>query len=128
MAVLIASAKELQLLHEIAPAVRRVGRLAYAANRPGGDRQAAWETFAVERMKTEAAAVGIEPIRMPVLTLGEAEAKLAELAGGGAAGVLVLQDATLFSPEWRPPLMEMALKHRLPTCCQQSRLWAEAGW
>jgi putative ABC transport system substrate-binding protein len=45
MAVLIAGPKQWQLLHEIAPAVRRAGLLSNAANRPAQDRQAEWETF-----------------------------------------------------------------------------------
>jgi hypothetical protein len=42
-----------------------------------------------DSLRDAAAVVGIEPILMPVLTLGEAEAKFAELATGGAAGVIV---------------------------------------
>jgi putative ABC transport system substrate-binding protein len=127
MAVMIAFSKQWQLLHEIAPAVRRAGFLSNAANRPAGDRAAAFETFHVERMKADAAAVGIEPLRMRVNSLNEVDTKFAELASGGAAGVVVVNDALLVSPEWRPSIMEMALRHRLPTSCAQSPPWAVSG-
>ena len=127
MAVLIALAKQWHLLHEAAPAVRRAGFLGNAANRPAEDRQAAWEATWLERMRADAAAVGIEPIRMRVYTLADVKTRFAELASGGAAGVVVSQDALLVSPEWRPFIMEMALSYRLPTSCAQQHSWAESG-
>lgn len=80
-----------------------------------------------ERLKADAAAVGIEPVSMRVYTLKDVETKFAELASEGAAGIVVYADALLSNPEWRPAIMEMALRHRLPTSCAQLRLWAESG-
>jgi len=127
MAVMIAFPKQWQLLHEIAPAVRRAGFVGNGANRPAADRQAAWEAMHAERMRTDAAAVGIEPVRMPVHTLKDVETNFAQLASAGAAGVVIVNDAIFVSPEWRYSIMEMALRHRLPTSCAQSPEWAEAG-
>ena len=127
MAVMIAFPKQWELLHEMAPAVTRGGFLGNAANRPAADQQARWEEFQVERMKADAAAVGIEAVRMRVHTLDDVEARFAEIAGGGSAGVVVVHDALLASAEWRHSLMGMALKHRLPTSCAQVQAWAEAG-
>jgi putative ABC transport system substrate-binding protein len=127
MAVMIAFPKQWQLLHEIAPSVRRAAFLGNAQNRPGDGPRAAFEAFMVERMKADAAAVGIEPIRTRVQTLNDVESRFAELAGDGSGGVIVVNDQVFSSPEWRPSMMEMAIRHRLPTSCAQYRPWAVSG-
>lgn len=127
MAVQIAMPKQWQLLHDVAPAVRRAGFLGNAGNVPAADRRTAFEAFQVERMRTSAAAVGIEPIRMRVNSLGDVEPKFAALAAAGDAGVVVVNDALLVSQEWRPVILELALKYRLPTSCAQSPPWASSG-
>lgn len=78
-------------------------------------------------MKSDAAAVHIEPLRWRVYALTDIETKFAELASGGAAGVVINQDALLVSPEWRPSITKMALRYRLPTSCAQQRSWAVSG-
>ena len=127
MAVLIAGAKQWQLLHELRRPYDAPDSFSNAANNPADDRQVAWLTFSRERMKADAAAVGIEPVSMRVYTLKDVETKFAELASEGAAGIVVNADALLSNPEWRPAIMEVALRHRLPTSCAQLRLWAESG-
>jgi putative ABC transport system substrate-binding protein len=130
MAVMIAFSKQWQLLREVAPSVRRAAFLGNA--RPGNratdtPQAASFVAFMLERMKADAAAAGIEPIHTGLATLTDLEPKFAELARGGGAGVVVVNDAVFITPEWRPSIMEKAIEHRLPTSCAQSRLWAESG-
>src|SRR5262249_52766244 len=121
--------KQWQLLHDFAPTVRRAPHL--FTNEGGavfGDRRTVeMNNWFEERMKAFAAAVGIETFPLGVASLGEVDAKFAELARDGAAGVLVVNEGLLGSPEWRPNVMEMALRHRLPTSCAQWRDWAVSG-
>src|SRR5262249_2538261 len=55
----------------------------------------------------------------------ELEVKVATLANGGEAVLFMATDVVLFS--WRSRIMEMAMRHRLPTACAQWFGWGEAG-
>jgi len=82
--------------------VRRAGRLENAANRPADERYAAYRSSVFDYVKADAAAVGIEPIRMGVFGFNDVEPLLAELSRRGEAGVVVINDALLASADWRP--------------------------
>jgi putative ABC transport system substrate-binding protein len=127
MAVVDAIPRQWQLLREVAPAVRRAGRLEHAANRPADERYAAYRSSVLDDVKADAAAVGIEPIRMGVFGFNDIEPLLAELSRRGEAGVVVINDPLLVSPDWRPSIMEMAIRHRLPTSCARASAWARSG-
>jgi putative ABC transport system substrate-binding protein len=127
MAVMIAFSKQWQLLREAAPSVRRAAMIGNSGNRPNDDRRAAFDRFWSERMRADAAAVGIEPVETTAYTLKDVEAIFATLDGEGPAGLIVVNDALFNSPDWRPSIIEMAIKHRLPTSCAQTRSWAESG-
>jgi putative ABC transport system substrate-binding protein len=127
MAVMDAIPRQWQLLREVAPAVRRAGRLENAANRPADERYAEYRSSVLDYVKADAAAVGIEPIRMGVFGFNDIEPLLAELSRRGEAGVVVINDPLLVSLDWRPSIMEMAIRHRLPTSCARERAWAQSG-
>jgi len=127
MAVTNADATQWRLLREVAPTVRRAGRLENAANRPADEHYAAYRASMFEQMKADAAAVGIEPIRMGVFGFDDIDPLFADLARRGDAGVVVINDPILASPDWRPSIMEMAVRYRLPTSCARDRAWAQSG-
>jgi putative ABC transport system substrate-binding protein len=127
MAVMIAYAKQWELLHEVAPTVRRAPHLFTLKGIATGDRATAMNEWFVRSMKAFAAVVGIETFPLGVNSLSEVEAKFAELASGGAAGVFVLNESLMTTDEWRPFILKMALNHRLPTSCAENREWAESG-
>ena len=128
VAVMLAWAKQWELLHEVAPTVRRAPFLSTATGGyMPGDRAAANDELWVNKMKTYASSVGIEAFAMRVNKLAEVEAKFAELAREGTAGVLVINESLSATPEWRPFIMKLALEHRLPTSCAQLRDWAVSG-
>jgi putative ABC transport system substrate-binding protein len=125
MAVLIAQPKAWQNLREVAPDIVRAGAVFSEFNRPAANRAEAYEALTNARMRANAAAVGLEPISMPVKSLVEIDSRFAELAAMGRAGAVVSTDATMI--EQRGEVLSMALRHRLPTSCSQRRSFAEAG-
>jgi len=127
MTVMDAIPKQWQLLREVAPTVRRAGRLENAANRPADERYATYRSSVIENVNVDAAAVGIEPIRMGVFGFNDIEPLLAELSRRGEAGVIVINDPLLVSPDLRFSILEMAIRHRLPTSCARDRAWAQSG-
>jgi len=125
IAVGINGPKLWQFLRDIAPATRRGGALIYAPNNYANAVDPAYRAKARERIGADAAAAGVEFVDLNVDTLEEIESRFAELGNGGGAGVVVYTDSTLFA--WRSSIVEMVLRHRLPTVCLQWLGWAEAG-
>jgi putative ABC transport system substrate-binding protein len=123
MAVQLPGAKSWQLLRDIAPATRRGGGLVDAANSFALD--PAYRGPAIAKYAADATAAGIEFVDLSVSRLEEIEAAFAGLAKDGPSGVVVFTSNTLF--EWRTSIVEMALRHRLPTVCLQWLPWGQAG-
>jgi putative ABC transport system substrate-binding protein len=119
--------KQWQLLREVAPTVRHAGRLENAALRPAGEHYAVYRRSMFEEVKADAASVGIEPMRMGVFGLNDVEPLFGELARRGNAGLVVINDPLLFSLQWRPTILQIAVRHRLPTSCARERGWAQSG-
>jgi putative ABC transport system substrate-binding protein len=123
---MISNAKMWQLLHEIAPATRRAGFLVYAPNTLRGiSNPFEYRADMLSRNRRDAEAAGIELIDMFVDTRDELEAKLAELAAGGNAGIFIVTDPVLFS--WRSSILNIASRYSLPTVCAQWLEWAAEG-
>jgi putative ABC transport system substrate-binding protein len=121
----VSQSKVWQLLRDAAPAVRRVGYVAYAPNAFAHDRSPEFRARRLKQLSSESAGTGFELVDLFVDSLEELGAKVATLAAGGEAALFVVSDNTLFS--WRSQVMEMAMRHRLPTACVQWFPWSEAG-
>ena len=119
MAVTTAPPKTLQLLKEVAPTTTRAGGLIYLPNITDY-----WPKLSSE-FRATAAAAGMEFVDMGVNSHDELASRFAEMANAGNGGIVIITDNTLFS--WRTSIMEMALRHRLPTVCGQWLGWAAAG-
>lgn len=126
MATLTSYPKLWQLLHDVSPSTRRIGVLTHEQNRGAlGNQEAAYRQYAGKKWRDTAASVGSEFISVNVSSLEDADSKLAELASGGNAGIIINTDYTIF--QWRAPIMEMARKHGLVSGCPQSEAYAQAG-
>jgi putative ABC transport system substrate-binding protein len=125
MAVATTGPKLWQFLKEVAPATRRGAALVYGPNNFPPHSNPAFRAEFNARINAQAATVGLEPIVLAVDSLADIEARFAELGRDGAAGVIVLTDATLF--EWRNSIVALALRHKVPTVCHQWMGWGEAG-
>lgn len=123
MAVSTSVPKMWEMLKDIAPSTRRGGTLLYAPNTIGSTPDY-WQKANL-KYQAEAATVGMEAVDMRVNSRDEIEARFAEIARAGNAGVIIYTDNTLFG--WRTFIMEAALRHRLPTVCGQWLGWAAAG-
>lgn len=123
MAVSTSVPKMWQMLKEVAPTTQRAGGLLYGPNAIGTSPD--YWSKADLRYRTEAETVGIEYVDMRVSSQEEIEARFAEIAAAGNAGVLIFTDNTLFA--WRTFIMEAAIRHRLPTVCGQWLGWAAVG-
>jgi putative ABC transport system substrate-binding protein len=126
-AIAVARQTQWRLLREVAPTVRRAGYLASAANRPADEQYAPYRASMLETVKAEAAAAGIEPIRMGIFGFSDIEPLLIELARRGDAGVVLSGDLILLDRQWLPSIVDMAVRLRLPTSCTGDREWAKWG-
>ena len=126
-AITVSRQKQWRLLHEIAPLVRRAGYLSAAANRPGDEQYASYRASMFESVNAEAAAARIEPIRMGIFRFSDIEPLFDELARRGDAGVVVSGDLILLDRHWLPSILDMAVRHHLPTSCTGDREWAKWG-
>jgi len=133
-AITVARQKQWQLLREVTPTVRRAGYLASAANKPADEQYASYRALMLESVNAEAAAANIEPLRMGIFGFSDIEPLFAELARRGDAGVVLSGDLILLDRQslpsirqWLPSIVEMAVRHRLPTSCTGDREWAKWG-
>ena len=124
-AVNLGNPKMWQLLRDASPALRRVGRVAYAPNSFAQGRTPEYRANLMARFGAESAQAGFELVDLGVDSLDELEPKVAALAGRGEAALFMATDVTLFT--WRAQIMAMAMRYRLPTACSQWFGWGEAG-
>lgn len=123
MAATVVGQKSWQLLRDAASAVSLGAALGDKANlsRLGPD----FLEKAQSNLAKSANAAGLQYVDMHVDTLEEIETGFAKIAKSGNAGVVIFTSETLFN--WRAPIVEMAIRHRLPTVCTQWGLWGSAG-
>jgi len=107
-----------QLLREAAPALRRAGFVMYLPNSFAQDRSPEFRARRMAIIGSESAQAGFELVDLGVDRLDELEPKVAALANGGEAALVISADPTLWS--WRAEIMSMAMRHRLPTACAGS--------
>jgi len=124
-AVNLSNPKMYQLLRDAAPSVRRLGWVAYAPNSLSQDRTPEYRARRWAILASELAQAGFEAVDLLVDGVEELEPKVAALASGGQAALVMSTDVTLFS--WRSQIMGLAMRYRLPTACTQRFGWGEAG-
>jgi putative ABC transport system substrate-binding protein len=124
-AVNLSNPKMYQLLRDAAPSVRRLGWVSYAPNTFARDRSPEYRARRMTSLGNELAQAGFEAFDLMVDSLDELEPKVAALANRGQAALFMSTDVTLFS--WRAQIMEMAMRHRLPTACAQWFGWGKEG-
>jgi putative ABC transport system substrate-binding protein len=115
----ITPTKNLELLKDVVPTVRRVGFLYHEPNIPPNYRA----TFLEERTSA-ARALGMELIPRPVREASDFDGAFADLASQSVDAAFINQDA--LHTDQRVRVAALALRHRLPTVCHD-RLMAEAG-
>jgi putative tryptophan/tyrosine transport system substrate-binding protein len=99
-------AKWLEILREIAPAVSRVALLFNPQTSPGGG------SYYSRPIEAAAAALGMQPITMPVHAVDDVEPAVKSFARDPNGGLLVLSDG--FSVVNRKVIIGSAAQHRLP--------------
>jgi putative ABC transport system substrate-binding protein len=124
-AVNLSNPKIWQLLRDAAPALRRVGYVAYAPNAFAHDRSPESRAKRMAVLGSQSAQTSFELVDLHVDRLDELETKVAAFADGGEAALFMATDVTLFS--WRAEIMSMAMRYRLPTACAQWFGWAREG-
>jgi putative ABC transport system substrate-binding protein len=124
-AVNIGNPKMWEMLRDAAPTVRHAGIVAYAPNSLATDRSPEYRARRLQSLYGESAQAGFALADLMVDSLDELDAKVAVLASGGQAALYMATDVTLFS--WRVQIMEIAMRHRLPTACAQWFGWGEVG-
>jgi putative tryptophan/tyrosine transport system substrate-binding protein len=100
------SAKQIELLREMVPGLKRIAVLVVPAFGPAGPR------FFAEAAAA-AAKYGIEAVRHDLSTSGDFELAFTELARAGV-GAVMLAPTPVFFPE-RERIAKLALTHQLPT-------------
>jgi putative tryptophan/tyrosine transport system substrate-binding protein len=98
--------KWLEILREIAPAVSRVALLFNPQTSPGGG------SYYSRPIEAAAAALGMQPITMPVHAVDDVEPAVKSFARDPNGGLLVLSDG--FSVVNRKVIIGSAAQHRLP--------------
>jgi putative ABC transport system substrate-binding protein len=109
--------KQLELLKEVVPRVRRVAVLSNPTVGPT-------HTLTMNSAKAAARPLGLELRLHEAREPGEFDGAFAAMAGDRAAALLVAGDAMFFAHRER--LAVLALKHRLPAMSTQWQ-WVEAG-
>jgi putative ABC transport system substrate-binding protein len=97
--------KWLEILKEIAPAVRRVTLLFNPETAP-------YAPYYLSFIKTSAPAFGVEANAASIRSISEMEAAIEAQARAPGGGLIVLPDTFTFSN--RAPLIALAARHRLP--------------
>jgi len=110
------SEKELQIIREVVPRIRRVAILWNEVN-PG-----ARGTFA--QMRAAVAKVALGAVLVPVKAPEDLDGAVAQAAGQGSDALIVIHDVLTVNDRAR--IARLALKHRLPSICA-STPFVDAG-
>jgi putative tryptophan/tyrosine transport system substrate-binding protein len=100
------SGKWLELMHEIAPQVSRVGFLFNPQTAP-------YARYYLDTFRSAASALAIVPIEAPVHGAAEVEAVMTKLGSESGAGVIVMPDSS--TATYRETICSLADRYRLPT-------------
>ena len=97
--------KWVELIHEVAPSVSRVGVL-YNPD------TARYAKFYVDAFRTAASAFSISPVEAPIHSAADVETFLASFSGGADSGLVIIPDT--FNVVNRQAIIALAERFRLP--------------
>jgi len=100
------SGKWLELMHEVAPSVARVGIMYNPSTAP-------YARYYVDAFRSAAAALAVTPIEAPVHSAAEAEAFVTKLGGETGSGLVIIPDTSMVV--YRQSIISLADRYRLPT-------------
>jgi putative tryptophan/tyrosine transport system substrate-binding protein len=100
------SGKWLELMHEVAPSVARVGIIYNPSTAP-------YAQYYVDTFRSAAAAIAVAPIEAPVHSAAEAEAFVTKLGGETGSGLVVIPDTSMVV--YRQSIISLADRYLLPT-------------
>jgi putative tryptophan/tyrosine transport system substrate-binding protein len=98
--------KWVELMHEVAPRVSRVGILYNPDIAP-------YAKYYVDAFRTAASALSISPVEAPIRTVSEAEAFVTKLSAEAGSGLVVIPDTFLVAN--RQTIITLAERYHLPT-------------
>jgi putative ABC transport system substrate-binding protein len=100
------SGKWLELMHEVAPHVSRVGIMFNPSTAP-------YAKYYLETFRSAASALAVEPIEAPVHSVAEVEAVMTKLGGEASSGLVVMPDTSTVI--YRPTIISLSDRYHLPT-------------
>jgi len=100
------SGKWLELMHEVAPHVSRVGIMFNPNTAP-------YAKYYVETFQSAASALAVKPIEAPVHSAAEVEAVMTKLGGETGSGLVVMPDTSTVI--YRQTIISLADRYHLPT-------------
>jgi len=100
------ASKWVELMHEVAPSVSRVGVMYNPSTAP-------YAKYYVDAFRTAASALAISPVEAPVHSAAEAEAFMTKLSGEAGSGLVVMPDTSMLL--YRQAFIALAERSHLPT-------------
>jgi putative tryptophan/tyrosine transport system substrate-binding protein len=100
------SGKWLELMHEVAPHASRLGIMFNPNTAP-------YAKYYIERFRSAASALAVEPIEAPVRSVAEVEAVMTKLGGEAGSGLIVMPDTSMGI--YRQTIISLADRYHLPT-------------
>jgi putative tryptophan/tyrosine transport system substrate-binding protein len=110
--------KWVELMHEVAPSVSRVGVM-YNPN------TAPYAKYYVDAFRTAASTLSTSPVEAPVHSAAEAEAFMTKLGGEAYSGLVVIPDTSVLL--YRQTIIALAERSRLPTIYPFAFFVSEGG-
>jgi putative ABC transport system substrate-binding protein len=98
--------KWVELMHEVAPSVSRVGIMYNPSTAP-------YAKYYVDAFRTGASALSISPVEAPVHSAAEAEAFMIKFSGEDGSGLVVIPDTSVVL--YRQTIIALAERFHLPT-------------
>jgi putative tryptophan/tyrosine transport system substrate-binding protein len=98
--------KWVELMHEVAPSVSRVGVMYNPSTAP-------YAKYYVDAFRSAASALSISPVEAPVHSAAEAEAFITKFSGDDGSGLVVIPDTSVVL--YRQTIIALAERFHLPT-------------
>jgi putative tryptophan/tyrosine transport system substrate-binding protein len=112
------SGKWLELMHQVAPRVARIGMIFNPNTAP-------YAKYYLDTFRSAAVALAVESIEAPVHSLAEAEAVVTKLGGEAGTGLVVMPDNSMVV--YRQTIIALADRYRLPTIYTLRLFVADGG-
>jgi putative tryptophan/tyrosine transport system substrate-binding protein len=111
--------KWVELMHEVAPSVSRVGVMYNPSTAP-------YAKYYVDAFRSAASALSISPVEAPVHSAAEAEAFITKLGGEDGSGLVVIPDTSVVL--YRQTIIALAERFHLPTIYPFGFFVSEGGF